>query len=74
MAQIPVQLLLKTLGNFLVSEIRLQGSVRPELKQIMLELQNMRSLLKDADSKLLTDEHRSRSKNGLNRCGRQPMI
>ncbi|KAF3779931.1 putative disease resistance protein [Nymphaea thermarum] len=55
MAQIPVELLLKTLGDFLVNEIRLQRSVRPELEQIMLELQNMRSLLKDADSRLLRD-------------------
>ncbi|KAF3779932.1 hypothetical protein EJ110_NYTH40462 [Nymphaea thermarum] len=55
MAQIPVQLLFKTLGDFWVNEIKLQRSVRPEVENTMLELQNMRSLLKDADSRLLRD-------------------
>ncbi|KAF3779927.1 Disease resistance protein [Nymphaea thermarum] len=51
MAQIPVEFLVKRLGAILVDEAKLQGGIRRKVDEIKSELQNMRSLLKDAESR-----------------------
>ncbi|GFQ04433.1 putative disease resistance protein at1g50180 [Phtheirospermum japonicum] len=56
MAEAVVSITLETVGNLLVDEGKFYLGVRSEVEAIQLELQRMRSFLKDADSKQDADD------------------
>lgn len=56
MAEAVVSITLQTIHGLLVQEAKFYSGVRSEVEAIQLELQRMRSFLKDTDSKQETDE------------------